>query len=355
MPAQLTVLLIEDDDVDREAVHRLVGDDFHLLDAETGKQGLAVFRSQQPDCVLLDYRLPDIDGLDVLDKLVEEQTPVVMLTGRGTAEIAVEAMKRGAQDYLSKDAISQEALIRAVANAVEKVALQRKLQTKQKELQQFANIVAHDLQEPLRGVDGLCKLLQQKYRGKQLDSQADEYMDLIVDGTKRMQTLIDDLLDYSRVDREDQRLQPVDCVPVFDQAINNLRAAIEESQATVSHDGLPTVTANGSQLVQLFQNLIGNAVKYRGDATPEIHVMAESKPDEVLFSVRDNGIGIDPKYSERVFQIFRRLHGRDEYSGTGIGLAICKKIVELHDGRIWVESQPGQGSTFLFTIPTKNL
>jgi len=352
MTDKLNVLLIEDDDVDREAVHRLVGDKYQLLDAETGTQGLEVFRSQKPDCVLLDYRLPDMDGLDVLDQLAKVDAPVVMLTGIGTTAVAVEAMKRGAQDYLSKEAITEQSLSRAVANAVEKVSLQRKLLAKQEELQQFAHIASHDLQEPLRTITGFCELLQLDYQGKQLDDRANEFMGHIVAGAKRMQTLIIDLLNYSRVDSEDKPLEAVDCVPVVEQALNNLQGAIRECQATVTHDSLPTVMANRSQLVQLFQNLIGNAVKYRGDTPPEVHVMAESKPSETLFCVKDNGIGIDDKYSDRVFQIFRRLHSRDQYSGTGVGLAICKKIVELHDGRIWFESQLAQGSEFFFTIPT---
>ena len=166
-----------------------------------------------------------------------------------------------------------------------------------------------------------------------------------------MQRLINDLLGYSRVGTRGKPFQATDCEAVFDQAVANLQVAIEESGAVVTHAPLPTVMADGSQLVQLFQNLFANAVKFRSDKRPEIHVGAEPKDGEWQFSVRDTGIGIDPEYHERIFVIFQRLHGREEYPGTGIGLAICKKIVERHGGRIWVESQPGEGSTFHFTIP----
>jgi chemotaxis family two-component system sensor kinase Cph1 len=172
-----------------------------------------------------------------------------------------------------------------------------------------------------------------------------------VDGAKRMQGLITDLLQLSRLGTRETSLAAVDCEVVLDQALANLRASIAESCAQVTHEPLPTVTADSTQLIQLFQNLVGNAVKFRGTETKNIHVSAEPKNGKWLFSVRDNGIGIDPEHSDRIFGIFQRLHGRGEYSGTGIGLAICKKIVEGHGGQIWVDSEPGKGATFFFTLP----
>lgn len=194
------------------------------------------------------------------------------------------------------------------------------------------------------------QLLAQRYKGK-LDTDADEFIQYAVDGTSRMQTLINDLLAYSRVGTQGKDFEPTDGEAIFEQAVANLKAAIEESGATVTHDALPTVIGDSSQLVQLLQNLISNAVKFRGQEPPRIHIAAEPKENEWLFSVRDNGIGIDPEYHDRIFIIFQRLHGREDYPGTGIGLTICKKIVERHGGRIWVESEPGQGATFYFTIP----
>ena len=196
------------------------------------------------------------------------------------------------------------------------------------------------------------ELMKRRYAGK-LDSDADEFIDFAVDGANRMQTLINDLLAYSRVGTRGKPLTPTDCTFVLEQLLMNLEVAIDESGAVVTHDPLPTVMADGSQLAQVFQNLIGNAIKFKGEEPPRIHIAVEQRGGEWVFSVADNGIGIDPESFDRIFEIFQRLHGRDEYSGTGIGLAVCKKLVERHGGRMWVESESGQGSTFYFTIPAK--
>jgi len=217
------------------------------------------------------------------------------------------------------------------------------------ELEQFAYVASHDLQEPLRMVASFLELLAERYKGR-LDERADKYINYAVDGAARMKTLIDGLLRYSRVTTQARRLEEMGARAALDEATANLGRAIEENGAVVTHDDLPTVLADPTQFVQLFQNLIGNALKFC-DGTPRVHVAAERTGDEWVFSVRDNGIGIAPEYRERIFQIFQRLHGRDKYPGTGMGLAICKRVVERHGGRIWVESRPGQGSTFLFTLP----
>jgi signal transduction histidine kinase len=218
------------------------------------------------------------------------------------------------------------------------------------ELDQFASVVSHDLQEPLRMVAAYMHLLQTQYGGK-LGAEADEFIGYAVDGTKRMQGLINDLLAYSRVGTRGRAFISTDCNDVLELALLNLRAAIEESGARVTHDPLPTVLGDEAQLGQLFQNLIGNAIKYHGSSPPEIHVRCERDGDMWRFAVIDNGIGIDPEYAERIFIIFQRLHTKQEYPGTGVGLAICKKIVERHRGKIWVESAPRKGSIFYFTLP----
>lgn len=199
-------------------------------------------------------------------------------------------------------------------------------------------------------ITGYTQLLARRYGGK-LDQNADEYIGYAVDGAKRMQGLIRDLLVYSRVGTQGGELSPTDCKVMLQMALKDLRVAIEESGAVVSHDPLPTVMADDHQLGQLFQNLIGNGIKYRDSKAPEIHVSCQQEGRNWVFSVKDNGIGIDPQYAQQIFTIFQRLHTRQEYPGTGIGLAICKKIVERHGGKIWVESQLGKGATFYFSIP----
>lgn len=247
--------------------------------------------------------------------------------------------------------LAEEALERAAAE----------LARSNKELEQFAYVASHDLQEPLRMITSYTQLIAKRYHEK-LDQDARDFMHFAVDGAMRMQKLIQGLLEYSRVGSRGKPLEPTDTGNALGGAMANLRIAIEESRAKVTHDALPTLMADPIQLTQLFQNLIGNALKFRGEAPPAIHVSAERRArpesgapnapaEEWVFHVRDNGIGIEPQYFERIFVIFQRLHTQDRYPGTGIGLAICRKIVERHGGRIWLESKPGEGTCFHFTLP----
>jgi signal transduction histidine kinase len=224
----------------------------------------------------------------------------------------------------------------------------RELARSNKELEEFAYVAAHDLQEPLRMVTNYVQLLAKRYKGR-LDQDADDFISFAAEGATRMKDLIDDLLAYSRVAPREKA--PTDCAVVFKQVLKSLGPLIEENGATVTAHDLPEIESDPAQLAQLFQNLIGNAIKFRREEPPEVRVSAEKQGNEWLFSVKDNGMGIEPQYFDRIFTVFQRLHRREEYPGTGIGLALCKKIVESQGGRIWVESESGVGSTFYFTLP----
>lgn len=248
-------------------------------------------------------------------------------------------------------------VLSAIADITERKRAERQLRQRTEELarsnrdlEQFAYVASHDLQEPLRAVAGPLQILQRRYQG-QLDERADEFIGHAVDGATRMQALIDDLLSYSRVGRLEDPKRPTPAQQALDIAVQNLAVVIQETGAQITHDPLPVVPAISTQLALLFQNLISNAVKFRGqERTPRIHIGAKADGDEWEFSVADNGIGIAEQYFERIFVIFQRLHTRREYPGTGLGLALCKRIVEHHGGRIWVESTPGEGTTFYFTL-----
>ena len=218
------------------------------------------------------------------------------------------------------------------------------------ELEQFAYIASHDLQEPLRMVSSYTQLLDQRY-GEQLDDKAKKYIHYAVDGAVRMQTLINDLLAYSRVGSQSRPPTATDSLAALNAASQNLTTLIEESQSLITHDTLPTLHADPSQLALVFQNLLSNAIKFRGSEPPRIHVSAKKILGHWLFSLKDNGIGIEPQHAQRVFVIFQRLHTRAEYPGTGIGLAVCQRIITRHGGKIWFDSTLGQSTTFFFTLP----
>jgi signal transduction histidine kinase len=228
----------------------------------------------------------------------------------------------------------------------------RELSRSNAELQQFVHISSHDLKEPLRMINSFVQLLQRHFENK-LDATTEEYLRYVVEGAHRIQRLIDDLLSYTRLGARSISPQSVDVTEVVEEALSNLKLSIEESGAEISCGPMPPVEADRTHLVILFQNLIGNAIKFNGGKKPVVRIQAKAEIDHWVFSVRDNGIGIEPRYFEKIFVVFQRLNAREEYPGTGIGLALCKKIVEQHNGKIWVESEPGNGSAFYFTIPQK--
>ncbi|HET7771046.1 MAG TPA: ATP-binding protein [Chloroflexota bacterium] len=274
--------------------------------------------------------------------------------GRVLGALALYARHRLHDDLLDALATVSDSVAERIERSHAEVMLEgraRELARSNHDLELFAYASSHDLQEPLRQVVSYLQLLKRRH-GDKLDGEAREFLDFAVAGGQRMQRLIGDLLAYSRVGRPDTPLGVVDTAAVFADALTSLRGVIAESGASVTSDALPVVTGNYALLLQVFQNLIGNAVKFRGEAPPEVHVSAERAGAGVWrFAVRDNGIGIEEEYWDRVFVLFRRLHRREEYAGTGIGLALSKKIVEWHGGSIWVESAVGRGSTFHFTLP----
>jgi signal transduction histidine kinase len=246
----------------------------------------------------------------------------------------------------------EEERIRQLNAGLERRVEQRTeaLRRSNEDLQQFAYVASHDLQEPLRMVASYTELLKRRYKGR-LDADADQFIDYAIDGVKRMNALIHDLLAYSRAgETPAEKLKQLNPEDTLNTVLKNLKVTIDDVGATITHDPLPSVEYDPLRLSQLFQNLLANAIKYRGDKKPMVHITARTANAETIFSIIDNGIGIDPRHTEEIFGIFKRLHGR-EYEGTGIGLAMCKKIVERYGGRIWVDSKPGEGSTFSFSIP----
>jgi PAS domain S-box-containing protein len=257
--------------------------------------------------------------------------------------------RRRAEEALQKANENLEARVTERTEAL--VTQTRELERSNNELEQFAYVASHDLQEPLRMITSYVQLLSRRYQDK-LDDEANDFIEYAVDGATRMRQLINDLLAYSRVGTRGKPFKSTNSTTIAKRVIHNLEPAIVESGAAITYNQLPVITADELQLEQLFQNLLSNAIKFRGQESPQIHISAtQNQANTWEFSVQDNGIGIDQEYAERIFVIFQRLHSRENYSGTGIGLAICKKIVERHNGQIWFESQPGKGATFYFTIP----
>jgi signal transduction histidine kinase len=219
------------------------------------------------------------------------------------------------------------------------------------ELKDFAYIASHDLKKPLQSIESFANLLARRYKGN-LDAKADEFISYIVEGVQRLQILIKDLLEYSQIETKAKNIKPTDCSFIVEEAMNNLKTAMDESNAVVTYNKLPTIMSDPQQIISLFQNLIDNAIKFRSNKAPRVRISADRKGNEWIFSIRDNGIGIDPENFDKIFVMFQRLHGSADFPGTGIGLSICKKIIERHGGRIWVESEPGKGATFFFVIPS---
>jgi signal transduction histidine kinase len=364
----LRALLVEDNALDATLVVRALCRDGFDVTADVVQDEAAftrIVRAHPPEVVLADYNLPNWRGMETLDVLRGEglDVPVILVSGALGDVTAVECIRQGATDYVLKDGLARlpEVVRRALREKHERslrlraeqdlAAKAEELARSNADLEQFAYVASHDLQEPLRMVAAYTQLLGERYRGK-LDENADKFIGYAREGAQRMQVLIQDLLAFSRVGRKEGALASVDCNAVMDEVRQTLGSAIQESAATVNYANLPSVWADRTQVMQIFQNLVGNAIKFRGKEPPVISIEAQKDGEQWLFSVTDNGIGIAPEYAENIFVVFQRLHARTEYPGNGIGLAICKKIVERYGGKIWVESL-GCGSTFKFTVPIR--
>ncbi len=314
------------------------------------------------DVAVVDYRLPDLSGTQLLQRIrdVDEQIRVIIYTGCASYDAVKEALNLGAFAYLEKLSDPSELLRhvhRACLERVDRyasdleqaVALRtEELARSNRELEEFASVVAHDLRSPLLTISGYCQLLSEEY-GDRLDANGHDYLGQIVAVAARMDRLIEDILEYSRAGRSVRPLQAVDMQSVLAQAMANLEGSIRAHDAKIEIGPMPTVMGDQTQLVQLLQNLIDNGIKFRRDGSASVRVSAARTADGWRFAVEDNGVGIAEEHFEQIFRTFRRLHGR-EYPGSGIGLAICKKIVERHRGRIWLASTVGEGTTFYFTI-----
>jgi signal transduction histidine kinase len=364
---KLRILLVEDNPADVELrllTLRKGGFEVTSDVAQTAEEFTLRIRAASYDLILADYNLPQWKGTEALEILSRENldVPLIVVTGYLGEEKAVDYIKQGATDCVLKDRMArlspsirralQEKRLRQLRRQGEKeLALKvAELARSNAELEQFAYVASHDLQEPLRMIASYTQLLADRYRG-QLDERADKYIHYAVDGAVRMQALIQDLLKFSRVGKAEIESKITESRAVVEQALNNLQMAVNDSGAVVSWIGLPVVMADSSQLTQVFQNLIANAIKFRGAETPAVQIDAETKDSEWVFTVSDNGIGIPAENWEDVFVIFRRLHARTEYAGNGIGLAICKKIIQRHGGRLWIEAQAKPGCCFKFTLP----
>ncbi len=390
MTQEMSVLIIDDNADDREtyvrALKKMPGATYYYLETTDGKTGIAALKAKEYDCVLLDYSLPGMNGIDVLReiRMHDNFVPVILLTGQGNEAIAVEAIKKGAHDYLNKSAVNTERLHYTIQSAVNQRRLRRDIvekdsrirhQTEQvarhiaelesikqhqeeliarlmesnSELERFAYVCSHDLQEPIRAINNYTQRLE-IHLGKVLDDQGRHYMLYIKDGASHARKLIRDVLDFARLDQDSKSAESVSGEDILWNVLRDLGDRVNETAARVTHDQMPWLKVEPTHFRQLMQNLISNALKFNED-TPQIHIAVVRDGNFWQFSIRDNGIGIAPVYQEKIFTIFQRLNRRDDYPGSGIGLALCRKLVQKYGGNIWVTSDEGKGSTFYFTLP----
>ena len=358
MPAgkMLNVLVVDDDEADRKLVMRAMkqsGLSCAFVEKTNVADAVTVCEQQDFDFAIVDYRMPGQDGLTCIAYLHARvpQIPVVMMTGQGDEVVAAQAIKAGAMDYIPKKLITAPSIRRIVETVLEKVEMQRRIEQQQGDLERFAAVLVHDLKAPITAVQAFARYIETGLRAASpdLDTIGDHCRG-ITNAVRRMDALINMLYKYTKVDAE-VALHLVDMDRVMTDAVSDLRSTIEERRARINYGKLPVVAGDASELTELVENLIGNGLKYCEADTPTIDVTATPDGENNWrFAIKDNGIGISDKYRQQIFKPFERLHGTGKYDGAGLGLAICKKIVERHGGVIWCEGNVSQGTTFCFTL-----
>jgi len=367
--SRLKLLIIDDSHADRLLYRRLLtrrdASTFTIYEAETGEEGLELLYRERPDCVLLDYQLPDTDGLELLGDLragradaeAAPMPPVIMLTGQGDESVAVAAMQAGALNYLVKGELTRERLAQAIGSAIEKVQLQaqleqkvRELEERNRELQAFASVIAHDLRAPLQAILLTSETLLDMH-GDAWDDTTSGFLQVLASSASRMNVLLSDLLEYARAGLPEGSARPVDLGLVLAQLTQDLAATVASTGGRVEVGEMPWIHGHETRLRQLFQNLIGNALKFRGAEPPVVRVEARLQDRDWQIAVSDNGVGIAPEHFETIFGVFQRGPSAELFEGTGIGLAICRRIADQHGGQITVESTPGEGTTFRVLLP----
>ena len=361
------VLLVEDGPEDRVLYKRLLGKSqsarFNVQEAGSVAEAKRMAENESFDCFVVDYNLPDADGMEFIRYLMDDAPrrhgrAIIMVTGQGSEEIAVEALKLGVDDYITKKNISDGIFVRPLLNAIERAQLtakimhyQNELERSNRELSDFTHTASHDLKAPLRRIASYCDILGED-AATRLNDDDKKILERMRVNAKRMQQLIDGLLSYSSVRFETEEMKDCALSKIVGDIVDEFEPQIAECGATVMARDLPVIKSYPLRMRQLFTNLISNALKYKSKDAPRIEIWAEPAKKGYSFYIRDNGQGIAPEFHKDIFHDFKRLHSNDEIEGTGLGLPICRKIVEMHGGKIWVESAPGNGATFVFTIPS---
>ncbi len=351
----MKILIAEDDRATRLRLKsHAISWGYEPVVAANGREGWELFQREAFPLVISDWIMPEMDGLELVRRIRSVPSVghvfVILLTSQSETSKLVEGMEAGADDFVAKPFETEELRVRLRAGQ-RLVELEQRLATSNAELAAFASVASHDLREPLRTITSFLGILERDYRGK-LDARADEFIGFIMDAAARMRALIHDLLSYARLDQgQAAAFETFEMRAIFEEESALLAAAIAEAGARVTAENLPQVHGDRSQISQLLRNLLGNAIKYRGDASPVVRVEARDEGADWHFTVSDNGIGIPEKHLAEIFQPFRRLHAADsKYAGSGVGLAICQKVIARHGGRLWVESEEGKGSIFHFTL-----